>query len=213
MDGFPGIERKHGDFEFERRFLVAEAPDEVRQAPATIVQSYLVADGGYAVRVRAQAIGVEAEMTAETDPVDLLGAISPQVNHAAITVKGPPLGGTRYEAERDLDVSEAVQVMLRGKGPFVTKVRYAVHLFGSPWVIDVFGGANHPLIVAECEKPDPVTDLVIPRWCVTEITDDPRFTNDALAVRPYPTWRAEHDAEVAANGPTFRDDFGSNEYA
>ena len=45
----------YGDFEFERRFFVRELPEMRGEIPAVIVQSYLLADDGYAVRLRLQA--------------------------------------------------------------------------------------------------------------------------------------------------------------
>ena len=44
----------YGDFEFERRFLVRDLPEDLRDAPALIVQSYYLADEGYALRLRAK---------------------------------------------------------------------------------------------------------------------------------------------------------------
>ena len=78
-------------------------------------------------------------------------------------------------------------------------------------MLDEFLGANAPLVVAECERGGPVTDLTIPDFCVTEVTDDPRFANDALAGTPFATWRERFDAELAERGPRFLEEFGHNE--
>lgn len=200
----------YGDFEFERRFLVRELPEDLRDAPALIVQSYYLADEGYALRLRAKVPTVDATMDATTDPVRLLDRYAPAVDLCTLTAKGPMAGGTRYEAEREVDVAVGVQMIRRG-GARVVKTRYSVWVGADGWVVDVFGGANHPLVVAECERTGPVTDLQIPAFCVTELTDDPRFSNDALAGRPYGAWREEFEAELAASGPRFLQDFGRNE--
>ena len=118
----------------------------------------------------------------------------------AITVKGPMNEGTRYEAERELDVSVGLEMVRRG-GARVAKTRHSVWLGEDGWVIDTFAGANAPLVVAEVERGGPVTDLTIPSFCVTEVTSDPRFSNDALAGRPYGSWAAQYEAELAADGP------------
>lgn len=199
----------YADFEFERRFLVRELPADLRDAPALVVQSYYVADEGYALRVRVQASDVDAGVDATSDPVAVLDAYAGAVDFAAVTVKGPTVGGTRYEAERALDPQVGIELVRRG-GARVVKTRYSAWLGADGWVVDVFGGANHPLVVAECERSGPVTDLGIPAFCVTELTDDLRFSNEQLAVRPYGGWAAEHAAELAASGPVFRQDFGSN---
>lgn len=200
----------YGDFEFERRFLVHELPAELRDAPALIVQSYYLADEGYALRLRATAPGVDATMDRDTDAITLLDRYASEVDLCTLTVKGPMAGGTRYEAEREVDVAVGLQMIRRG-GSRIVKTRWSVWLGDDGWVVDVFGGADHPLVVAECERSGPVTDLQIPAFCVTELTDDPRFSNDALASRPFAGWRAGYAAELAASGPRFLQDFGRNE--
>jgi adenylate cyclase len=197
------------DFEFERRFLVRMLPDALRDAPALIVQSYYLSDGGYALRVRVQATGVDARLGPGSDARDVLAEHRKHVDFAAVTVKGPSAGGTRYEAERQLDPFVGVELVRRG-GAHVLKTRYAAWLGADGWSVDVFGGANHPLVVAECERSGPVTELQIPDFCVTELTDDRRFSNESLAVDPYRGWAAAYASELAATGPRFRDDFGTN---
>jgi len=200
----------YGDFEFERRFLVRDLPDDLRDAPALIVQSYYLADEGYALRLRAKAPAVDTPMDAGADPLVLLERYADAVDLCTLTAKGPTAGGTRYEAEREIDVAVGLQMIRRG-GARIVKTRYSAWLGTDGWVVDVFGGANHPLVVAECERTGPVTDLQIPAFCVTELTDDPRFSNDALASRPYGVWRDVFEAELAASGPRFLQDFGRNE--
>ncbi|MBO0608856.1 CYTH domain-containing protein [Myceligenerans salitolerans] len=204
-----GPDTGYSDFEFERRFFVRDFPRTLRDAPALIVQSYFVADDGYALRVRVQASDVEVPQERGGDPATVLGDHAGEIDFAAVTVKGPAVGGTRYEAERPVDPSIAVELVRRGGHP-VVKTRYAAWLGADGWSIDVFGGANHPLVIAECERSRPVTGLEIPDFCITEITDDARFSNDSLAVRPYDSWSAAFDAELAAEGPRFRQDFGPN---
>lgn len=202
-------EAGYTDFEFERRFFVRDFPGALRDAPTLIVQSYFLSDGGYALRVRVQAAGVDVLPTADTDTADVLREHRDQFDFAAVTVKGPPVGGTRYEAERELDTHVAAELLHRGGAPIV-KTRYAVWLGADGWSVDVFGGANHPLVVAECERSTPVTDLQIPDFCVTEITDDRRFSNETLAVDPYRGWSVQFAAELAMSGPHFSQDFGGN---
>lgn len=205
----PDPDRGYADFEFERRFFVRDLPAELKDAPALIVQSYFLADDGYALRVRVQAGDVDADLTADTDPAELLRAHTSEIDFAAVTVKGPAVGGTRYEAERELDPRVGVELVRRGGAPIV-KVRYAAWLGADGWSIDVFGGANHPLVVAECERSGPVTSLQIPDFCVTEITDDRRFSNESLSMEPYSAWAPSFAAELATEGPVFRQDFGPN---
>ncbi len=203
----------YGDFEFERRFLARDVPADLLEAtPTLIVQSYLLSDEGYAVRIRAQVPGVPAAVDPALDELALLEAHVDGVDFGAVTVKGPMNAGTRYEAEREIDPAVAVELVRRGGG-LVAKLRHAVWLGEDGWVIDVFAGRNAPLVVAEVERGGPVTNLSIPAFAVTEVTVDPRFANDALAHTPYATWADEFAAELARTGPTFLTGLGTNRRA
>ncbi|MFD1506010.1 hypothetical protein FE374_18565 [Georgenia yuyongxinii] len=209
----------YGDFEFERKFFVRELPAVVRTEPepALIVQSYVLAADGYALRIRLEAPAGAVGGVYAPDPVGgavdtdgLLSALEGTVTFCALTAKGPYVGGTRYEAERELDPMVGLAMVRRG-GALVVKYRHSVWLGVDGWVIDEFLGDNAPLVVAECERGGPVTDLAIPDFCLTEVTDDPRFANDALAGSPYGRWRGAFEREVALTGPRFLQDFGHNE--
>ena len=200
----------YGDFEFERRFWVRHAPAELLDgAPALIVQSYYLADEGYAIRVRVQGTVPGLAVGREDDELALLDRYAYLFDFCAITVKGPMVGGTRYEAERELDPAMGLELVRRG-GSRVAKTRHSVWLGDDGWVIDTFAGANAPLVVAEVERGGPVTDLVVPEFAVTEVTDDPRFSNDALARAPYGTWAMAYEAQLAASGPHFLEGLGHN---
>ncbi|KAE8763677.1 hypothetical protein [Georgenia thermotolerans] len=203
----------YGDFEFERKFFVRQLPAVVHTEPepVLIVQSYFLAAEGYALRIRVEAPAGELDRAAAAAADDaLLTALAGKVSFCELTAKGPYIGGTRYEAERELDPNVGLQ-MVRLGGQRVVKYRHSVWLGSDGWVLDEFLGANAPLVVAECERGGPVTDLAIPDFCVTEVTDDPRFANDALAGAPFATWRERFDAELAARGPRFLEEFGHNE--
>lgn len=74
----------------------------------------------------------------------------------------------------------------------------------------MFGGPN-ALIVAEAERSGPVTNLTIPKFCITEITDQARFNNDGvLANRPFCKWADDFEEELALEGPRFQQYFGKN---
>lgn len=202
----------YGDFEFERKFLVRALPDAVLSEPdpVLIVQSYFLAAEGYALRIRLQAPAPRVPVPAAVDESALLDELADAFTFCALTAKGPYVGGTRYEAERELDVSVGL-AMVRLGGAKVVKYRHSVWLGTDGWVLDAFLGRNAPLIVAECERGGPVTDLAIPEFCVTELTGDPRFTNDALASAPFEAWAGEFERELARTGPRFLEEFGRNE--
>lgn len=102
------------------------------------------------------------------------------------------MGGTRYEASRDLDSRIAGELIKRG-GHVTIKNRFTDWIDEDGWNIDVFGGTNAPLIIAEAERIGPVTNLVIPKFCTTEITDQSRFSNEGLAANPYSRWKSEFE--------------------
>ncbi|HEY0217956.1 MAG TPA: hypothetical protein VGC57_16315 [Cellulomonas sp.] len=202
----------YGDFEFERRFFVRDRPVELldEPEPVLIVQSYYLAQDGYALRLRVQASGLRLELGPDADPLAVLDEVGDRFEFCAVTLKGPMNVGTRYEAEREIDTTVGIQMIRRG-GSRIVKNRYSVWLGADGWVIDVFGGANSPLVIAECERAGPVTDLQIPAFCVTEVTDDARFANDGLAGAPYGTWARRFEDELRASGPRFLQDFGRND--
>ncbi len=201
----------YGDFEFERRFSVSELPSQVlaEPDPALIIQSYFLAVDGYAMRIRVQSSSVYVDLDGSEDEIDILNRFAPDFDFCALTVKGPMNNGTRYEAEREIDVSMGIEMIRRG-GHRIVKNRYATWLGQDGWVLDVFGGRNHSLIIAECERGAPVTDLSIPEFCTSEVTNDYRFANESLSHVPYSLWRGEFERELATHGPRFLESFGTN---
>lgn len=196
-----------GDFEFERKFVVREVPEEAAldPAPTLIVQAYLFAADGYAVRVRVQG-PAPADLTDDAGAlIDALGAATT----GTMAAKGPAVSGTRYEAERELDPMVAGQIVRRAEH-VVAKVRHSMWLGEDGWVIDEFLGANAPLVMAEVERGGPVTDLAIPEFCVTEVSEDDRFRNEYLAHVPFGGWAEQYTRELALLGPRFMHSLGEN---
>lgn len=198
-----------GEFEFERKFYVAELPAVTASdpAPAVIVQAYLFAADGYAVRVRVQGRATGSESTV---PAELLASLG-QDALGTMTAKGPATGGTRYEAERELDPLVATQIVLKSEH-VVAKVRYSMWLGEDGWIIDRFLGGNAPLLLAEVERSGPVVGLEIPAFCVSEVSEDDRFRNEYLAHHPFGTWADDYRSELDRLGPTFLDTLGSNRF-
>lgn len=204
------------DFEFERRFLVDSIPPELiaDQNPSVIVQTYFLAADGYALRVRLQATSCPVALPLGADGKAPIELFEPYFDLCMLTVKGPMVGGTRYEAERELDVSVGIEMSMRG-GQTISKRRYGVWIDQDGWVIDQFSGPNRPLVIAECERTSPVIDLAIPSFCTLEVTDDFRFSNDSLASTPYGKWgdtgefAANRTTEFSAEAPLGSKDQGS----
>jgi adenylate cyclase len=198
-----------GDFEFERKFFVSEMPAVAASdpGPLLIAQAYLFAADGYAVRVRLQG---PAPAELEATPAELVTALGGGAL-GTMTAKGPAAGGTRYEAERELDPLVAGQIVSRAEH-VVLKIRSSVWLGEDGWVIDRFLSGNAPLLVAEVERGGPVVDLAIPSFCVTEVSEDDRFRNEYLAHHPFGSWADDYRSELDLLGPSFVDSLGRNRF-
>ena len=199
------------DFEFERRFLVDRLPEELiaDQNPTVIVQTYFLAADGYGLRIRLQATNCDRTLQIDSKDRDALVHFANDFDLCILTAKGPAVGGTRYEAERELDIGVGLEMCLRG-GKTISKRRYGLWVDQDGWVLDQFAGANAPLIIAECERTSPVTDLAIPSFCAAEVTEDHRFSNDSLVERPYAMWAGEHQAERILSADHYLQEFGEN---
>ncbi|MGU3653152.1 hypothetical protein [Mycolicibacterium sp. A43C] len=200
--------QEFGDFEFERKFYVEQLPAvaALDPRPALIVQAYLFAADGYAVRIRLQGSAPE---NLDATPAELIDALGDDAI-GTMTAKGPAAGGTRYEAERNLDPMVAGQIVARAEH-VIAKVRYSAWLGEDGWVIDRFLGRNAPLLLAEVERNAPVVDLTIPAFCATEVSEDDRFRNEYLAHQPFEGWATAYRDELARVGPRFVDTLGHND--
>ncbi|MEU0493865.1 hypothetical protein [Mycobacterium sp. NPDC006124] len=204
-------ESDSGDFEFERKFYVREMPDvtALDPRPEVIVQAYLFAAEGYAVRVRLQGpapVDFDVSSRGLVNARDLAAADA----IGTMTAKGPAAGGTRYEAERELDPIVAGQIISHAEH-VITKIRYSAWLGEDGWIVDRFLGRNAPLLLAEVERNTPVVDLTIPAFCVTEVSEDDRFRNEYLAHHPFGYWADSYRDELSRTGPRFVDGLGINE--
>ena len=54
--------------------------------------------------------------------------------------------------------------------------------------IDVFFGDNEGLIVAEVELASVDEEVKLPDWIYKEVSDDKRYYNSSLCLKPYTTW-------------------------
>ncbi|GAB08870.1 hypothetical protein GOARA_021_01070 [Gordonia araii NBRC 100433] len=201
-----------GDFEFERKFLLRDLPSEGASdpTPTLIVQAYVFAEDGFAVRVRIS--GAASSVDLDLPPRDLPEALTALPDAVGtIGVKGPAVSGTRYEAEREIDSLVAGSIAGRASA-LIAKVRYSMWMGEDGWVVDRFLADNAPLLVGEVERARPVTDLAIPDFCVTEVSEDSRFGNEYLAHHPFPTWAAEFADEYRLLGPGFMQSLGENRF-
>lgn len=145
--------------EIERKFLVHVAHLPALSNGRTIAQGYLSDEP--AVRVR---YAITASGGAE----------------GFLTVKGR---GTISRAEFEYTIPpEHAEAMLALCRTSLRKVRYLFHgSDGHEWEIDKFEGAHAGLWLAEIELSRVDEDFERPQWLGLEVTEDPRYTNVALA--------------------------------
>jgi adenylate cyclase len=151
--------------EIERKFLVRDPGVLVGVEGVPYRQGYLATDADRTVRIRRAG------------------------DHAFITVKGRSHGATRAEFEYEIPVADAEAMLTLCLQPIIEKVRHRLPHAGQIWEVDVFGGVNEGLIVAEVELPDEDAVVEVPWWVGDEVTADPRYFNANLIAHPYREWR------------------------
>jgi adenylate cyclase len=151
--------------EIERKFLVAQPPEDFETYPSEeIEQGYIVVEGSAEVRVRRRA------------------------GRTLLTVKS---GGGRVRVEEEFEIDERRFDSLwpLSDGRRVAKVRYRLPADGGLTIeLDVYTGDLAGLIVAEVEFASEAAgdEFEIPGWFGRELTDDHRYANRALAVDGVP---------------------------
>jgi CYTH domain-containing protein len=113
---------------------------------------------------------------------------------AFLTIKGTTQSLSRLEFEYPIPMADAV-VMLDQlcETPPIEKTRYRQTVGGHIWEIDVFHGENEGLIVAEIELSSETEIFDRPHWIAEEVSDDPRYFNNNLAVNPFKVWGKPHE--------------------
>ena len=156
--------------EIERKFLVRDRSVVAGIAGIRMCQGYLSLDPERTVRIR------------------LAGT------RAFITIKGlsSASGITRAEYEYEIPVNEAEELLdAMALGPLIEKTRYRRTVGRLVWEVDVFGGDNEGLVIAEVELPSEGAALILPDWIGEEVTGDPRYYNASLVMHPYREWQRD----------------------
>ncbi|HLV50353.1 MAG TPA: CYTH domain-containing protein [Flavobacterium sp.] len=153
--------------EIERKFRVKNTTFlENIKTSFKITQGYLNSDKNRTVRVRIK---------------DRQGVI---------TIKGVSSdnGLSRFEWEKEISYEDAVQLMSLCEGFVIDKTRFIVPFGEVVFEVDVFGGANKGLIIAEVELQSENQIFEKPDWLGEELTGDERYYNAYLSNHPFSTW-------------------------
>ncbi|MCI6158791.1 MAG: CYTH domain-containing protein [Selenomonadaceae bacterium] len=149
--------------EIERKFLVKDSwtPQEKGDR---IAQGYLSTEPGRTVRVRIRA------------------------GKGYLTVKGKNDGIRRLEFEYEVPLADAEAMLALCVQPIIEKTRYVETVDKSVWEIDVFGGANEGLRVAEVELPSADAPFSRPAWLGEEVSGQIQYYNSSLQKHPFRSW-------------------------
>ena len=154
--------------EYERKYLVDPAREfGVQGLPCEIYQGYIAIDELAEVRVR---ILTDAMMQ----------------KSATLCVKERRLGAVRKEYELDVPVCDAEEMLELASNRILQKKRWKWDGGdGGEWILDVFEGRLHGLVLAEweCSTSEAVLrgPSMLSKSIVREVTEDPHFRNHYLA--------------------------------
>jgi adenylate cyclase len=150
--------------EIERKFLVEARPPDLERHPSSRVeQGYVAIDDTAEVRVRRRA------------------------GKLTLTVKSAP-ARTRVEEELALDEAGFASLWALSAGRRIEKTRYLVPHGGVTVELDIYHGDLDGLVTAEVEFASEAESDAWrpPAWLGPEITGDPRYANQGLAVHGRP---------------------------
>jgi CYTH domain-containing protein len=154
--------------EIERKFLVTSTEFLSESVQSNrIVQGYLNSNPERTVRIRIK--GTQGFIT--------------------IKGKGNESGTTRFEWEKEIEVTEAEQLLLLCEDGMIDKVRYEIPSGKHLYEVDVFEGDNKGLIIAEIELNDENESFEKPNWLGEEVTGDDRYYNASLSISSYKNWK------------------------
>jgi CYTH domain-containing protein len=149
--------------EIERKFLVEGDFIDQAEESLDIIQGYLSLDKERTVRVRIQN------------------------EKAFLTIKGKSnaSGLSRYEWEKEIDQSEAQELLKLATGSLIEKIRYRIPVGNHVFEVDVFSGENEGLILAEVELQSETEAFEKPKWLGKEVSGDSRYYNANLVLDPF----------------------------
>lgn len=155
--------------EIERKFLVlSDAWKEAAEKGVPYEQGYMSRNKDCTIRVR---------LAGEKGYLTIKGAADP----------ADPLAHPEYEyGIPAADAREMLATLCRHG--HVVKTRYRVPHGNHVWEVDVFGGENEGLVLAEVELSSSTETVAMPAWAGTEVSHDKRYTNASLAKNPFKSW-------------------------
>ncbi len=110
-------------------------------------------------------------------------------DQAYMGIKTPAIRFSRREYEYPIPMDDALEMLEEVCHlARIEKQRFLITQDDLTWEIDVFGGENSGLIIAEIELDSENRELDLPDWVEAEVTFDPRYSNHSLSLAPFNTW-------------------------
>jgi adenylate cyclase len=153
--------------EIERKFLVtSDSYKTMAFANHEISQGYLNSTPERTVRVR----------------------IKGNKGYLTIKGKGSESGMSRFEWEKEIELSEAKLLLELCEIGVISKTRYEIKVGNHIFEVDEFYGENEGLILAEIELQSEIEPFETPYWLGLEVTNDNRYYNSYLSQNPFLKW-------------------------
>ena len=105
-----------------------------------------------------------------------------------LTIKSKTTGISRDEYEYEIPFEDANRLISLSQGEIIHKTRKKINYDGKIWEIDEFHGKNKGLWLAEIELTDPDESFSKPEWILDEVSNDEKYFNSSLSVKPFCTW-------------------------
>lgn len=153
--------------EIERKFLVTSKAYKTEALRKTrIIQGYLNSNKQRAVRVR----------------------LKGELGYLTIKGESSKNGLSRFEWEKEITKSEALELLDLCEPGVIDKIRYEIKLGNHIFEVDEFFGDNTGLVVAEVELNAENESFEKPNWLGEEVTGQEPYYNSQLSKEPYNTW-------------------------
>jgi adenylate cyclase len=108
---------------------------------------------------------------------------------AWLNIKSAVKGSQRDEYEYQIPLPDGHEMINNlCRKPLIEKTRHFIKIDQHTWEIDEFEGDNAGLIVAEIELSRADETFSQPQWLGDEVTDDIRYYNNSLSLKPYKNW-------------------------
>lgn len=121
------------------------------------------------------------------DPINTI-RVRTKGDKGYLTIKGKTVGSSRSEYEYEIPYSDALELLRDFCTGLIEKTRHLVTVENKLWEVDEFHGLNAGLFIAEIELADENEIYSKPEWVGENVTNDSRYANSNLAIKPFNAW-------------------------